>query len=91
MEEIDFYKNALARIAGLFDIDSPLELIVRAENNEETYVDILCRVISEKLNNSHNNYLEAIETLKYVRRFLDKKDIDIDYVDATLAKAKELK
>jgi hypothetical protein len=48
-DEVKFYKASMERIANLFGIESPMQLIARAKNNEQTYVDILVEVIEEKL------------------------------------------
>lgn len=42
-----FYQKSLERIANAAGITDPIQLIARAENNTETYVDILVRVIEE--------------------------------------------
>ncbi len=49
LEDTQFYHDALVRISALFGITDPYQLIGRAKNNEQTYVDILCEVIEEKL------------------------------------------
>ena len=45
-----FYKVSLKRIAAEFGITTPLQLMARAENDSETYADILIKIIREKLN-----------------------------------------
>ena len=51
-DEIDFYRKSLERIANEFDITDPIQLIVKAEDDKETYVDILIKIIREKLGKS---------------------------------------
>ncbi len=48
-KKIKFYKDSLIRIANIFDITDPLQLIAAAENNEETYVDVLIKIIKKKI------------------------------------------
>jgi hypothetical protein len=45
----DFYKQSMTRVAAEFGITSPLQMIARAENNEQTYADILIKIIREQL------------------------------------------
>jgi len=47
--EIKFYKKALERIANEFGVVDPIQLIMKAENDEENYVDILIKIIRERL------------------------------------------
>lgn len=47
--DIEFYKKALERIANEIGIFSPLQMMARAENDNETYVDILIKILKEKL------------------------------------------
>lgn len=46
---VEFYKTGMVKIAEAFGITSIYQLIGRAENNTETYVDILVKIIKEKL------------------------------------------
>lgn len=44
-----FYRDSLQRIAAEFGVTSQLMLTVQAENNEETYVDLLLKIIRQRL------------------------------------------
>lgn len=56
-QEIEFYRKSLERICNVIGIDTPLQLIARAENNEENYVDILCRILK-------TDYVDVVNKLK---------------------------
>lgn len=43
-----FTRKYLTAIANIIGIESPIELIARAENNEENYADILLRILTER-------------------------------------------
>lgn len=49
LEGVEFYQDSMRRIAEVFGIVTPLQLIMAAENNEENYVDILLRSIRNQL------------------------------------------
>jgi hypothetical protein len=45
-ETLEFYKKSMKRIANAVGIETPLQLIALAENNEENYVDLLLKHIA---------------------------------------------
>lgn len=49
-EKEDFYQESMVRIAKLFGIISPLELVAEAESDNETMMDILIKIIESRLN-----------------------------------------
>lgn len=71
-ESIVFYKTSMERIANKFGIDHPLQLIVRAENNQETYVDILLKVVDEQKEQLTSEISKLKELLKRDGNWLDK-------------------
>lgn len=46
MDELNFYKETMVRIAKAVNISDPIVLIANAEGNE-TYADVLIRLIEE--------------------------------------------
>jgi hypothetical protein len=43
--EVEFYRTGMTKVAEAVGVTTPLELIMLAENNEETYVDLLIKWI----------------------------------------------
>jgi len=52
----DAYQNGLQRIAAAVGVDTPLQLITEAENNEQDYFDLLIKIIQR-------NYMEPVAAL----------------------------
>jgi hypothetical protein len=45
--EVEFYRTGMVKVAKAIGVQDPIELIVLAENNEETYVDLLIKWIKQ--------------------------------------------
>ncbi len=58
--EIEFYQASLTRVAKAFGINSPLQLMARAKDNEQTYVDILIDLVQEA-QKDHKDLLTKIQ------------------------------
>jgi hypothetical protein len=62
-ESIEFYQNALERIASICGIISPVQLIAMSETGENS-VDVLCRHLSGILDKAREKD-EEIKQLRY--------------------------
>ena len=60
--ELQYTRDSLARIANLFGIEDPMQLIALADNNEDTYTDLLIKHISTNTGEA----IQALQTIIWV-------------------------
>lgn len=85
----EFYKASMVRIAKEFGIDSPLQLIARATDDSQTYVDILLLVIQESKRTTKANALE--EAAEHCIKSCNHSQTGVEFTGTRMLLANELR
>jgi hypothetical protein len=72
-DELSYLKESMSRIAKEFGITTPLILISMAENNEETYTDILIKYIRKEREKGDSERDQLRKELEHTKGWLHKK------------------
>ncbi len=87
--QIAFYQDALKRIANEFGITDPIQLVIRVETEEETYVDVLIRIIREDLKKKLDAWWDATNDMEIAKR--EKNLIENETLKEYIPKIEALK